>query len=297
MGVEDRTEIIIFDHKTGKRKRISVGKKTITLLKLLFVVMILTSAGGVFLGVNFFRESMENSRLLVENEHLKIKLARATRSASLLEREFVKVREFTLKVKKLLHWNVVGGDRLAKGDGEQNVDINVESPVARKVDEIFSDPSLYYDEIRSDLEAVIDGFKEKLSYLTSVPSIWPVKGWITSGFGYRISPFTHTLQFHEGVDIANAPGTPIIAPAEGYVLYTGWAHGYGNVIIIGHGYGISTVYGHLQKILVKQGQHVYRGEVIALLGSTGRSTGPHLHYEVRVNGVPVNPLNYIIEEK
>ncbi len=295
--MKERTEIIIFDHKTGKRKKITVSRKTYQILKFFLFLMILASLSGVLFGVSLLRESTENSRLLVENEHLKLKLAKADRTASLLENEFVKVREFTLKVKRLLHWNVVGEDKLAKGDGEQKVDVNLESPVARRVDEIFSNPSLYYDEIRADLEAVIDQFREKLSYLTSVPSIWPVKGWITSGFGYRISPFSHSLEFHEGVDIANALGTPIHAPAEGYVLYAGWARGYGNVLIIGHGYGISTIYGHLKKILVKQGQHVYRGEVIALMGSTGRSTGPHLHYEVRVNGVPVNPLNYIIEEK
>ena len=132
------------------------------------------------------------------------------------------------------------------------------------------------------------------SLLDSTPSIRPVYGYETSGFGFRISPFTGHKQFHEGLDIANRKGTPVIAPANGLVVFTGRRGGFGNLIIIDHGHGITTRFGHLSRIFVKAGQHVKRGERIAAIGNTGRSTGPHLHYEIRLSGVPVNPKRYIL---
>jgi len=130
--------------------------------------------------------------------------------------------------------------------------------------------------------------------LASTPSIRPTKGWMSSRFGYRISPFTGQKEFHKGIDISTRMNAPIIAPANGIVSHVGWDHGYGKVLIIEHGYGVKTKYAHLQKTLVKKGQHVKRGETVALVGNTGRSTGPHLHYEVHLNRVAVNPLRYIL---
>jgi murein DD-endopeptidase MepM/ murein hydrolase activator NlpD len=117
---------------------------------------------------------------------------------------------------------------------------------------------------------------------------------VTSGFAYRKSPFTNEREFHEGLDISARTGTEVIAPADGVVSEIGKTYGFGNLLIISHGYGLKTTYGHLSSILVRKGQKVKRGEKIALTGSTGRTTGPHLHYEVALNGVPVNPLNYIL---
>jgi murein DD-endopeptidase MepM/ murein hydrolase activator NlpD len=130
--------------------------------------------------------------------------------------------------------------------------------------------------------------------LASTPSIWPTKGWMSSRFGYRTSPFTGQKEFHKGIDISTRMNAPVIAPANGIVSHVGWNHGYGRVLTIEHGYGVKTKYAHLQKILVKKGKHVKRGETVALVGSTGRSTGPHLHYEVHLNRVAVNPLRYIL---
>lgn len=136
--------------------------------------------------------------------------------------------------------------------------------------------------------------KEQKSILSSTPSIRPTDGWYSSGFGYRISPFTEQKEFHEGLDIATRIGTSIIAPADGLVVDIGKKGGFGNMIVMNHGYNIKTRYGHLNKFHVKKGQHVKRGQIIGEVGDTGRSTGPHLHYEVLLNGVPVNPLHYIL---
>jgi murein DD-endopeptidase MepM/ murein hydrolase activator NlpD len=130
-------------------------------------------------------------------------------------------------------------------------------------------------------------------YLRSLPSIWPVRGEITNGFGDSADPFSGAEAFHPGVDIAAPMGTPVEATANGLVIQAGWETGYGNTILIDHGDGITTRYGHLSKILVVVGEQVKRGEVIGAVGMTGRATGPHLHYEVRIHDTPVNPARFL----
>jgi murein DD-endopeptidase MepM/ murein hydrolase activator NlpD len=145
------------------------------------------------------------------------------------------------------------------------------------------------------LEALLRLLEGKRERLESSPSIWPSKGWLTSGFGFRISPFTNQKQFHAGIDIAGTPGTDVIAPARGRVVFAGENGALGNCLIIDHGYGVRTQYGHNQSFYVKPGQVVERGQRIAALGNSGRSTGPHLHYMVEVNGKTRNPLDYIFD--
>lgn len=145
----------------------------------------------------------------------------------------------------------------------------------------------------TSLQMLIEYFEDKRSLYASTPAVWPVRGWVTSPFGNRTSPFTGVLKFHEGIDIAAQTGTPVMAPADGLVVKAGFSSGYGNVVEISHGYGIKTVYGHNSRLNVKVGQRVKRGEVISYVGDTGSSTGPHLHYEVRLNNLPVNPGKYM----
>jgi len=127
----------------------------------------------------------------------------------------------------------------------------------------------------------------------AAPNLWPVQGQVTASFGERIDPFNGEGAFHSGVDIGASYGTPIMAPADGVVTLTDTLGGYGKAIIIDHGNGISTRYGHLSGFAVTAGQHVHRGDVIGYVGESGRSTGPHLHYEVRINDIPVNPYKYL----
>jgi murein DD-endopeptidase MepM/ murein hydrolase activator NlpD len=127
----------------------------------------------------------------------------------------------------------------------------------------------------------------------AAPNLWPVQGQVTGSFGQRIDPFNGEGAFHSGVDIGTGYGTPIIAPADGVVTLTEVLGGYGKAIMIDHGNGISTRYGHLSGFAVAAGQHVHRGDVIGYVGESGRSTGPHLHYEVRINDIPVNPYKYL----
>jgi hypothetical protein len=145
------------------------------------------------------------------------------------------------------------------------------------------------------LEDLLRSLEGKRERLESSPSIWPSKGWLTSGFGFRISPFTNQKQFHAGIDIAGTPGTDVVAPARGRVVFAGPNGALGNCLIIDHGYGVRTEYGHNESFYVKPGQMVERGQRVAALGNSGRSTGPHLHYMVEVNGKTRNPLDYIFD--
>ena len=129
--------------------------------------------------------------------------------------------------------------------------------------------------------------------MAAAPTSWPVEGSVTGSFGERIDPFNGEGAFHTGVDISTAYGQPVIAPADGIVAFADQAGGYGRLLILEHGDGISTRYGHLSSFAVTLGQSVRRGNLIGYVGRSGRSTGPHLHYEVRINDVPVNPHKYL----
>jgi murein DD-endopeptidase MepM/ murein hydrolase activator NlpD len=145
----------------------------------------------------------------------------------------------------------------------------------------------------TSLQTLIEYFEDKRSLYASTPADWPVRGWVTSPFGSRISPITGKIQFHEGMDIAAQIGTPVVAPADGVVIKAGFESSYGDMVELSHGYGLKTIFGHNSRLNVKPGQHVKRGDIIAYVGDTGSSTGPHLHYEVRLNSLPVNPDRYL----
>src|SRR4030088_992596 len=127
----------------------------------------------------------------------------------------------------------------------------------------------------------------------SAPNLWPVEGQVTGSFGERIDPFNGEGAFHSGVDIGTSYGQQVIAPADGVVTFADFMGGYGKAVMLDHGHGISTRYGHLSGYAVTPGQHLHRGDVIGYVGLRGRSTGPHLHYEVRINDTPVNPYKYL----
>lgn len=149
--------------------------------------------------------------------------------------------------------------------------------------------------LEQNLQDQYEHLVDQKAFLAALPTRKPAIGYYTSGFGTRRAPFGGKVKMHEGVDIANHPGTPIKATADGVVTFANTKAGYGQTVILDHGYGLQTWYAHTRAILVKNGQKILRGDTIALLGSTGRSTGPHCHYEVRVNGIPVDPLSYILE--
>ena len=155
-------------------------------------------------------------------------------------------------------------------------------------------------ELLEEYKASMKSYSEVINHISKqremfryTPSIWPCKGMISSPYGARFHPIFNTKFFHPAIDIANKKNTPIVATADGVVVFSGWMRGYGNVIAIEHGHKYRTVYAHLAKSLVKKGEFVTKGQEIAKMGSTGRSTGPHVHYELHLNKRPINPMRYL----
>ena len=146
----------------------------------------------------------------------------------------------------------------------------------------------------------LSSYTEITLYLTdrhngarATPSIWPTQGRVTSPYGYRVHPLRFTAEYHSGVDIANEAGTPVYATADGVIRHSGWAQGYGMCSVVDHGFGYSTLYGHMSEIVAKEGAAVKRGQLIGRMGSTGTSTGNHLHYEVWTGGLPRDPMKFL----
>ena len=152
------------------------------------------------------------------------------------------------------------------------------------------------ENLQDSLQLLDAAYEKQAAYLASTPSIIPVRGLYGNGYGWRKDPFTGERDFHQGLDIAAAPGAKVVAPADGIVTMAGPTGGYGNFLVISHGYGVVTHYGHLMDFVVHPGQRVHRGDLIAHVGTTGRSTGPHLHYEVVVHQRAVDPTRYILDD-
>jgi len=193
--------------------------------------------------------------------------------------------------------NEIGLGGVSKDD--QFIDIEGLSPSGRRIATRLNRQFLDIEQRSSTQKRafgnLVNFFNEKKVLLLHIPSILPAKGWLTSGFGNRISPFTGRKEFHSGIDVVARRGVPVISPADGLVIKARRESGYGIILEIRHMQGIVTRFAHLKKNLVRAGSRVKRGEIVSQVGSTGRSTGPHLHYEVLLNGVAVNPMLYIVD--
>ena len=196
----------------------------------------------------------------------------------------------------------VNDEQLFGLGGSPPEDINPESYLKQRHQRLIKDMHHQVGQLnhasavqRDDLESLLHMLEFQKTVLAHTPAIWPVNGWISSQFGFRKSPFTGKREFHKGLDIANRKGSPVIATADGTITFVGRKGSLGNAVIIDHGFGTVTRYAHLDKILCKNGDKVQRSDTIGLVGNSGRSTGPHLHYEVHLSGVPVNPTKYFMK--
>ncbi len=237
-----------------------------------------------------------------ENEQQKIQLTYLSERIERVNHKMGELNEFDRKLKIMtnLEENAEQGPFIGVGGSEPLLLASatyMNEPVKDMVRSMHQSLDLLNEEIITGDQVkhkLFQYLEDQKVLLASTPSIWPTKGWLSSRFGYRISPFTERKEMHKGIDISSRLGTPVIAPADGVVISSGRNGSFGKMVSIRHGNGFLTKYAHLQKILVKKGQAVKRGEKIGLVGKTGRSTGPHLHYEVHLKGVPLNPLRYIV---
>ena len=295
--------ILIFGQKTSKTRNLRVHKKT-------FKVGLYLLAFCVLLTIFFFcdyiqvrKKSFELAQLRYETEEQRTKIHFYSSKIEDLEKQLARLKDFDKKIRIIANLekgqettSFVGMGGPSPSDVREK--LRAERDEAGLVQQMRTDverlksEAMSREESLSELEKLLQNKREML---THTPSIWPVHGWVTSGFGFRTDPFTGLAQMHEGLDISNREGTPVIASADGIVSATGKDFTYGNVVVISHGFGIISRYNHLSKILVGAGRKVKRGDIIAEVGTTGRSTGPHLHYEIRVNGIPINPRRYIFD--
>lgn len=221
----------------------------------------------------------------------------------------VKTRLFALEdleqkvrtIAKLDNPSVENREKFNGIGGSMPEDLDAEIPLEQKhnslireMHEQFSQLDIYVTRYHDNLEVLLGELEERQNLLASTPSIKPAEGVITSKFGYRKSPFSTRREFHKGLDIANRRGTPIRAAANGMVTFVGRKGSFGNMVIINHGHGMVTRYAHMNTIKIRRGISVSKGDIIGTIGNTGLSTGPHLHYEVRLNGLPVDPSKYIL---
>ncbi len=269
-------------------KHLALGLSGVAVILALAFAAPLLLAWGVRLDSRLAAVEAERDRL-AENS--------ASMEASLADlRE--KLDRFERRTEKLAA--LAGLDLPSVQSGGQGVGTGIENLAPRaKADVLAAEAEALHD--RSDLverrlETVERAIHSQSERLAHVPSIFPVRGLIGAGFGWRRDPFTGLRQFHRGIDISAPEGTPVRAPADGIVVKTERNGGYGKVLYISHGNGIVTRYGHLSAYRVRPGQKVRRGDVIALVGNTGRSTAPHLHYEVLVGGKQVDPMRYIMDD-
>ncbi len=249
-----------------------------------------------------FSRAAQVDGLLGENSELRAQLASVETRLATLDRQIDRVGQLESRVRRVMGIDPApkqpesgtGGPRTTE---EAQLYSTFRPEDAARLQRIDTDLSAQNSRtVRAEmgLEVLLDHFKSQEIQILATPTIWPVRGWLTSTFGYRIDPFTGERKLHEGLDISAAQGTIIAAPAAGTVTRVGMREGYGLSVTIDHGYGLSSLYGHLAEATVRLGDRISRGQLIAKVGSTGRSTGPHLHYEVRVNDIPVDPMRYIL---
>ena len=274
-------------------------------IRLFLIISVLISIGVCWL-VNDYKKIKvqipQLDSLKKENSTQKIQLLALFKKINAINQKMAQLQEFDHKLRIMTNLNPA--DKQEQFLGLGGSDLNTLTLDSR-LDEVDKKLILQTHKSLENLETEIavtsrsqvelsNFLREQKSILACTPSIRPTTGWISSGFGYRMSPFTNQREFHKGLDIATRIGTPIVAPADGFVVFSGREGNFGRMIAINHGYNLLTRYGHLHKLGVSKGQFVKRGQVIGEVGNTGRCTGPHLHYEVLLNGVPVDPLRYIL---
>lgn len=267
--------VLVLPHEGGRTFRLRMPALALALLAGAWALSLVLAAVLLARQANYEAMRLMNRHLADMNERYAVEVAKAealTQRLAPLERELRRVLGRTRNLASL------GG-----GEGGPKVDF-LPDEIPQRVSQLVE----VGDKLFRDYQGLA-------SIVAATPVGWPVKGWVTSEFGERISPYTGEVgTLHTGIDVAEKLGTPIKAAADGIVVQAGWtAAGYGKLVEVSHGYGYSTFYAHCSRLKASPGQKVRKGDVIAYVGSTGNATGPHLHYEIRLYGVPINPRPFM----
>lgn len=330
-----KVTLFIVSNQTGKTRKLVFSAAWAKALSFISAILIVVFAAGLVDYFGLLLQVMENKRLKAENAQLEKQFQVVESKVSALENSLERVKTFTTKLKLITNVDAddritkltMGPKPAANQPVEEYepMDQRQDAEAMAGQDPMFANKKPLDDqsgelaneeadrdyaslvvriekavkETQLKEQSVIDlweSLSERQSLMNSTPNIKPAKGWLTSRFGYRISPFSGKTALHAGLDIAAAPGSPVYAPADGVVVFASYDESYGKLITIDYGFGVTTRFGHLSQIYVQAGQRVTKWDVVGAVGNTGRSTGPHLHYEVRINGTAVDPINYILDE-
>lgn len=292
--------IAFIPHSSGNVKVIKITAVRSKLIALFLMLATIIVCAGVLLSYtireNFALKEKVNKLYITNLEQNQLIASRASEIENLKDIESSNsklIKDYISKYRELVEKYFSG--RIENGTASRSGD-RTEMDFAADIKELksalddFAKINNPGDATYVDLSKTEEQLKK---YMLTIPTLWPASGRISDKFGYRKDPFTKRNTFHDGLDIGADYGASIKAAADGKVTFSGLKNGYGRMVVIDHGRGISTAYGHASKLLVKAGQEVKKGDIIAKVGSSGRSTGPHLHFEVRLYNTPVDPLKYL----
>lgn len=289
--------MIIPNRKSGVKK-ISVPKVAIRNILIGAIVVVLIALFVIYDYASIKRDRAELARLRTQTKEQSRQLQDMGMKIDQFADRLEALRQYDKQIRVLAHeTNLSKKMPLGVGGSEE---VRMKDLLDKDHEQIIAGMRRNIEKLHEEANERERSFTELLEYLgqqkavlASTPSLWPVKGWVTSEFGMRRSPFRSGMEFHKGLDISTRFGKEVVAPADGLVIGSGYGPQDGNYVKIDHGHGFTTVYLHLSRMTVKQGTRVNRGDVIGYVGDTGRSTGPHLHYAVLVNNVEVNPRKYL----
>ena len=299
----NKITFLVVPGNTSNVKQVKLSKAVLLLLTVFFVVGVAGLSYVLYDYVTLKRTMPSIRSLAQEVTSQKTQIRAYAEKIQALNTEMLTLHDFEKKLRVIANVEAPAGQDAVFGIGGALGAADLENlpPVSENYSGVIRAMHAGLEQLdeasvvqQQAFEELHDYLQDRKSLLASTPAIRPTTGWLSSGFGYRTSPFTGRREFHRGIDIATREGTPIIAPADGVVTFAGKKGGLGNLVVIDHGYGKITRYAHTKKWLVRRGAHVKRGDKIALVGNTGRSTAPHLHYEVHINGIPSNPVKYIL---
>jgi len=289
---------------TGASRAIQVSQSVLKLGAVGLCLFVLLALVLGFATVSRSVDMSRAARLEQENRELAMKLGQLNARISTLSDTLGQITQRDARIRLLANLEPTNPQVLQAGiGGPVPAGANLRAPkseLARQAGEVTVDLDALIRRanlLAFSFEEAADSLSSHRDRLAALPSILPTQGWLTSAFSsMREHPILHVARPHEGIDVVAPMGAPIEAPAAGLVVSAGWETGFGYAVTLDHGYGIQTKFAHASKLLVHAGQHVERGQRIALVGNTGLATGPHLHYEVHVRGQPVDPLKYVLPE-
>ncbi|SHI53737.1 Murein DD-endopeptidase MepM and murein hydrolase activator NlpD, contain LysM domain [Malonomonas rubra DSM 5091] len=281
-----RFTVMVIPENGEKAHRIKVRRGTVGFVLTTCLVFLGILSFFVYSYFNFQIDAEELRRLRLANAEQRHGLQQLATDVELMREELAGLAESEARVLQLADFDIEPkAVPIAMGGiPEQDSDLAID-----ELQKQISQLQVAIELRRKSQEDVRSLLSDRVSVSRATPNGWPTKGWITSYFGMRQAPIGHGRRFHEGIDIAANTGTPIFATADGVVARVEFSRSYGKTVIIDHGYGYRTLYAHNSKNLAKRGMRIKRGDKIAEVGNTGVSTGPHVHYEVQLNGVPINP--------